>query len=334
MNCHCSSMGDRLAINKASTSLQRILSITEFPEIHVENVQLTEYKNGEMIEFQQQDFDDLRERALISNTKFEDDQFSVDSLNASYQLLRPMEIVDNPVFYLPQNNNCFYVRQGGLGDCWFIVGLVHLQYYPNLFKFIVRPYEQTFDLNNYAGIFHFRFWQAGTWVDVVIDDRLPTWEKELVYASSGYPNEFWPALIEKAYAKLLYRSYEKLQGGFSAISMQDLSGGISETHPVGLGPPNILFEIIYHAKTRLTMIGAATNNETDTSQFGLLLGHSYVITGVKKVTGINVNHEFKLLHIYNPHGESSERYFGEIGNLFSEETIRSQLNIKENLWEE
>lgn len=71
---------------------------------------------------------------------------------------------------------------------------------PFLFQRVVPP-KQSFDDGWYAGIFRFNFWRYGTWVEVIVDDRLPTLDGSLMMVQSSSVNEFWGSLLEKAYAK-------------------------------------------------------------------------------------------------------------------------------------
>ena len=77
----------------------------------------------------------------------------------------------------------------------------------------------------YGGIFKFRFWRIGwKWR---IDDRRACFGK-LIYIHSREQNEFWSALVEKAYAKL-NGCYEALRTGSPGEALVDFTGGINET---------------------------------------------------------------------------------------------------------
>ena len=69
---------------------------------------------------------------------------------------------------------------------------------------------------NSSGIFHFYFWRLGEWEEVIIDDRIPVWKGKRYLPDTPWENEkssfvfvrnrlneeeFWPCLVEKAYAK-------------------------------------------------------------------------------------------------------------------------------------
>ena len=72
-------------------------------------------------------------------------------------------------------------------------------------------------------------WRYGQWETVIVDDRLPQKRNGYVYARCSDPDEFWVALIEKAFAKL-HGCYEAIEGGMPIESMVDLTGGLAERY--------------------------------------------------------------------------------------------------------
>ncbi|XP_076675847.1 calpain A isoform X1 [Andrena cerasifolii] len=262
-----------------------------------------------------QDFNTLRRECLSSGTLFEDPEFAAEDSSLYFsrrpdryiEWRRPMEIADSPQLFV-EGFSRFDVQQGELGDCWLLAAVANLTMDPNLF-FQIVPEDQSFE-ENYAGIFHFRFWQYGRWVDVVIDDRLPTYHGELLYLRSAESNEFWSALLEKAYAKL-HGSYEALKGGTTCEAMEDFTGGVTEMYQMDQTPPN-LFSILLKAFERSSLMGCSIEPdpnvlEAETPQ-GLIRGHAYSITRVKyvEIQTPNKYGKIPLLRLRNPWGNEAE----------------------------
>jgi calpain len=152
-----------------------------------------------------QDFLKIREQCLKDGTLFEDPEFPAEDSSVylnrippqTLEWKRPKEIVNNPVLRV-KGESSFDMNQGEVKSSWLIAAFLSLAVESALFSRVV-PDDQSFG-DNYAGIFHFRFWQCKHWVDVVIDDRLPTYSGKLMSLRTAEHNEFWSALLEKAYA--------------------------------------------------------------------------------------------------------------------------------------
>uniref|UniRef100_A0A674K6Y0 Calpain 9 n=1 Tax=Terrapene triunguis TaxID=2587831 RepID=A0A674K6Y0_9SAUR len=148
------------------------------------------------------------------------------------------------------------------------------------------------------------FWQHNEWLDIVIDDRLPTFKDRLVFLHSAEHNEFWSALLEKAYAKL-NGSYEALKGGSTLEAMEDFTGGVGEMYEVKKAPENF-YEILGKALERGSMVGcsidtsSAAESEARTP-FGLIKGHAYSVTGIDEVSFRG--RKVQLIRPRNPWGQ-------------------------------
>uniref|UniRef100_A0A8C5H891 Calpain 9 n=1 Tax=Gouania willdenowi TaxID=441366 RepID=A0A8C5H891_GOUWI len=265
--------------------------------------------SAESTQWDGRSFEELRQECLSNGTLFEDEDFPAtdsslfysQSTPVSIEWKRPKELCDNPRFIVGGADRTD-ICQGQLGDCWLLAAVASLTLKKDAMAHVV-PTDQGFD-NRYAGIFHFRFWQHNKWVDVVVDDKLPSVRNKLIMLHSASNNEFWSALLEKAYAKM-HGSYESLKGGSTMEAMEDFTGGVGEMYDTKSCPDN-MFAIMKKALNRGSMMGcsidisSSAESEAKTST-GLVKGHAYSVTGVDEVT--IRGRKVKLVRVRNPWGQ-------------------------------
>ncbi|XP_058837403.1 calpain-A-like isoform X1 [Topomyia yanbarensis] len=263
-----------------------------------------------------QDYYVLRSQCRENGSLFEDPEFPATSSSLMYsrrpdrhyEWLRPHEIADSPEFFV-EGFSRFDVQQGELGDCWLLAACANLTRDQTLFLRVV-PEDNSFE-DEYAGIFHFRFWQYGRWVDVVIDDRLPTYRGELIYMRSSEKNEFWSALLEKAYAKL-HGSYEALKGGTTCEAMEDFTGGVTEMYDLKDQTPPNLFQIMEKGYFRNSMFACSIEPDPNVTEAempeGLIRGHAYSITKIQMADIVtpSTSGKIPLIRLRNPWGNEAE----------------------------
>ncbi|XP_059117185.1 calpain-3 isoform X4 [Peromyscus eremicus] len=266
-------------------------------------------RNFPIIGVKEKTFEQLHKKCLEKKVLYLDPEFPPDETSLFYSQKfpiqfvwkRPPEICENPRFIIGGANRTD-ICQGDLGDCWFLAAIACLTLNERLL-FRVIPHDQSFT-ENYAGIFHFQFWRYGDWVDVVIDDCLPTYNNQLVFTKSNHRNEFWSALLEKAYAKL-HGSYEALKGGNTTEAMEDFTGGVTEFFEIKDAPSD-MYKIMRKAIERGSLMGCSIDTivpvQYETRMAcGLVKGHAYSVTGLEEA--LFKGEKVKLVRLRNPWGQ-------------------------------
>ncbi|XP_051963675.1 calpain-9-like [Xyrauchen texanus] len=212
---------------------------------------------------------------------------------------RPKEICPFPQFIVDGATR-MDICQGVLSDCWFLSAVASLSLYPSLMNRVI-PSGQSFQ-KGYNGSFCFRFWQYGEWIKIRVDDRLPTRNGKLIYLRSAKQDEFWSALLEKAYAKM-NGGYNSLNMGFPHEAMADMTGGITEVFMM-LSLPKALGSFLHPLlqKGALINCGNSQGPLEKSNEFGILFRHAYSVTGLETIkTTIG---PVMLVRIRNPWGNT------------------------------
>ncbi|XP_073682696.1 calpain-1 catalytic subunit-like [Garra rufa] len=264
------------------------------------------------LKFLDQDYQELQKSCITNKKGYVDDKFppdssSIDPRNKLDKLdlnrikwLRPSEIVSDPQLIVTEVSRFDYSQGPYLGNCWFLASVGALTFQKDIMD-QVMPADQSFG-KDHAGILHFRFWRFGKLIDVVIDDNLPTINGKLIFVHSKTSNEFWPALLEKAYAKVC-GSYADMHAGSVYEALLDFTGGIHLYFKLK-NTSTDLWSLMDRAVKAKALMGCSTpQGETSANTVlpnGIVQGHAYTVTGVFKVTC--QGEPVKLVRVLNPWG--------------------------------
>ena len=223
--------------------------------------------------------------------------------------LHPQEIADvtKPVLFADGAHSSD-VKQGMIGDCWFLSSCSTLASIPYLLKRIVVSHDEA------IGRYTFQFYKEGKWRQVTVDDLIPCHKKtkKYMFSHGADPNELWVPLIEKAYAKL-YGSYDQLNNGTTSEGLIDLTGGVpiktlelnekNKETVWGLLKENV--EKYASSDQPFTEKGylcifSTSSSKKEAQDLGIILKHAYSILGAMEVSEGMTSH--RLVKIRNPWG--------------------------------
>ncbi|EPE07696.1 calpain family cysteine protease [Ophiostoma piceae UAMH 11346] len=241
-------------------------------------------------------------------------------------------IYEKPVFTVDGGFSASDIRQGRLGDCWWIASVATIAHRTDLMERICVARDET------CGVYGFVFQRDGAWVSVVVDDNLylqredffvemydstgqrqrehreryQQGSKALSFARCENENETWLPLLEKAFAKV-HGDYGSLTGGWSGEGVEDLTGGVSTTITTSrvLDKDRLWAELVNPEGQfvfGLSILGCGCIHGNNN---GLTVNHCYSVLRAVEAEGED-GETVRLVKIRNPWGKRSEKTgFGE-----------------------
>ncbi|ORY51621.1 cysteine proteinase [Rhizoclosmatium globosum] len=178
-----------------------------------------------------------------------------------------------------------HIRQGRVGDCWFVSALSVIAENPALLHRVLpsQPGPK-------HGYFLARFFIDGKWQEYCVDNYFPLMPPEQVkkstvashpgphlYFAKAVNKNIWVPVLEKAYAKA-HSSYQAISGGQIAEALFDLTGFPTESIPFGgIGFDSELFWTrLLSFQSQGFLMGAVCPQSGD----GLVGGHAYSLLQV------------------------------------------------------
>ena len=225
------------------------------------------------------------------------------------------------------------VRQGAVGNCWFVGALSILaQQKPHLIHRLF-PFEQEF---SEFGVYLVRLCKDGLWRNVIVDDHFPCTRRKALCYTTAARRQLWVPLIEKAAAKLS-GCYEGMHAGTLCEAFSLLTGFATDRELLRSAMSDEEKEILWartasaHSEGFLVGLACApkpASKGTSLTQqqlqaVGLQAPHAYFLLETRELSSGE-----KLVLLGNPWGDRSpSTWKGAWGNSSSE----FRAAVKQNL---
>ena len=194
---------------------------------------------------------------------------------SSLLFLRPNEFLEKEQLF-EENIKPTEIKQGQLGDCYFISSLAAIAEQPKRIQKMIKS------LGN--GKYQVNLYYNGKYQEVIIDDLVPCVD-EKPFFSYNEGNACWVSLIEKAYAKV-NGNYANMEGGMPIITLSDLTGMPVKKHMISEFNEKELFNKVQSYCKKNYCVSSfvpEVENENKENEYGLLDEHSYTILGAYEI---------------------------------------------------
>ena len=256
-----------------------------------------------------QKYKELLQKSERSKSLFADGEFNHETdreqLCAQNPWRRMEELYKNPMFDQNQGFNPNMIKQGALGDCYFVSALVAISRKPQLVAQIFSD-----PINNSAGIRCANFHIMGKIVPVIVDTTVPfTGNYDTSTPKFCKPvthnDQWWGTIVEKAYAKE-YGSYQAIDGGNAHVALYRMIGGYPIAYYMNQMATKEMVQngtlwkkmLKWHEDGNFMCAGSNPGRDTEKSIQGIIFGHAYTVLQVVEIDGN------KLIQLRNPWGNT------------------------------
>jgi len=190
------------------------------------------------------------------------------------------------------------IKQGYLGDCYFLAGIAALAERPDrIFSLFL-----TMDINE-VKYYSVKILYKGKWMTIDMDEYVPYLHNSPAFTKS-VDKEVWVVILEKAWAKL-YTSYKRIEAGYPEEPLHDLTGAPIKqiyTRKGGADKEEEWRYLLKASQLEYSMVCSSNpGSDSDSSQSGVVQGHAYTLL---KVDILNFQgQQIRLVQLRNPWGK-------------------------------